>query len=131
MKIVAIFSLSLILFSSMVFAQDRYPFANPKREQQFKRLTNDMRCMVCQNESLATSTSGFAEDMRNEIYNMVKQGKSDREIIRFMEARYGYFVSFKPPFNWETFLLWFTPLLLLILAFFIGRLVHQKYRARE
>lgn len=128
MRIILILSLLLALFSGIAFAKDRYSFQSPEKRQQFERLTGDMRCMVCQNESLASSTSGFAQDMRGEIYRMLKAGKTDKQIIDYMIARYGYFVSFKPPFGWETYLLWLAPLLLLIIAAMVGRSVYQKYR---
>ena len=129
MKIVILFSLLLILFPSTMIAKDEYPFKTTRQQQQFERITNDMRCMVCQNESLATSTSGFANDVRNEIYRMVLQNKTDKQIINYMTERYGYFVSFEPPFDWETYLLWLGPLLLLIIAVFVWRSVYRNYRS--
>jgi len=128
MRHLLLISLFLTLLSGVAFAQDRYPFQEPAQRQQFERLTNNIRCMVCQNENLAASTSGFSRDMRSEIYKMVKEGKSDKQIISYMTQRYGYFISFDPPFNWETYLLWLAPLLLIVIGFFVGRSVYRKYR---
>lgn len=128
MRFLMIMIFILASSSSLGLAKDRYPFSTEKQQQQFERIINDMRCMVCQNQNLADSSSGFADDMRSEIYKMVVAGKSDRQVIHFMVKRYGYFVSFDPPFYRETYLLWLAPLLLLAIAFLIGRSVYKKYR---
>lgn len=129
MRAFLILSLLLGFFSTIGFAKDRYAFQSLEGQKQFERLTSNMRCMVCQNENLASSTSSFSDDMRNEIYRMIQIGRTDKQITQYMTARYGYFVSFTPPFNWETYLLWLAPLFLLILGVIVARSVYQKYRS--
>ena len=130
MRVFIIVTILLSVFSGMVLAKNRYSFTSVTQQRQFEQLTDEMRCMVCQNESLADSNSGFAEDMRSKIYKMVKEEKSSQQIVQYMTKRYGYFVSFNPPFYRETYVLWLAPLLLLIIAFFISRSVYKRYRGR-
>jgi cytochrome c-type biogenesis protein CcmH len=77
------------------------------------QLANELRCLVCQNQTIADSNAPLAEDLRNQVREKMQQGASDSEIIDFMVARYGDFVLYRPPFKATTFLLWFGPLLLL------------------
>lgn len=125
-KILLLFIIIFVSFTAI--AQDRYPFDSLQKQQQFERITKAMRCMVCENQSLATSTSGFADDMRAEIYKMIQAGKNDKEIASYMTKRYGYFILFKPPFTWETAVLWFLPLFLLLIGVIIARSVYKRYR---
>src|SRR5262245_18665496 len=106
MKLLIGLLILLTFFVPFAFAEDLYLFETQKQREQFERLISDARCMVCQNEDLANSTSGFAIDMRNEVYQMVKEGKSNKEITQTMSAQYGYFISFASPFDWKIYLLW-------------------------
>ncbi|MCB1827026.1 MAG: cytochrome c-type biogenesis protein CcmH [Coxiellaceae bacterium] len=128
MKVALIFSLFLMIFSGVATAADQYAFQSKEQRQQFERITSDMRCMVCQNKSLASSASGFAQEMRGQIYKMVKAGKTDKQITDYMAARYGYFVSFSPPFFWKTYLLWLGSILFLIFMVLFGRSIYRKHR---
>ena len=97
------------------------------------KLAADMRCLVCQNQSLADSHSDFAADLRQEMREMMKQGKTDDEIVEFMVARFGDFVLFRPPMKSTTVLLWFGPLILLLIgggALFIN-LKRRRQRVAE
>jgi cytochrome c-type biogenesis protein CcmH len=76
-------------------------------------LSNELRCLVCQNQTIADSSAPLAEDLRNQVREKMRQGASDSQIIDFMVERYGDFVLYRPPFKATTFLLWFGPLLLL------------------
>jgi len=76
-------------------------------------ISEEMRCLVCQNESLAGSHADLAKDLRREIRGLIKQGKTDQEVMAFMVSRYGDFVRYRPPVNPVTWLLWFGPFLLL------------------
>jgi cytochrome c-type biogenesis protein CcmH len=76
-------------------------------------LSNELRCLVCQNQTIADSSAPLAEDLRNQVREKMRQGASDSEIIDYMVARYGDFVLYRPPFKLTTVLLWFGPLLLL------------------
>lgn len=81
-------------------------------------ISDELRCLVCQNESLSGSHAELANDLRREIRTLIKDGKSDAEIMDFMVARYGDFVRYRPPVKGTTLLLWFGPALLLALAAF-------------
>ena len=74
----------------------------------------ELRCLVCQNQSLAESNAGLAVDLRNQIRAQLARGASEREVVDFMVARYGDFVLYRPPLKASTFLLWFGPFVLLI-----------------
>jgi cytochrome c-type biogenesis protein CcmH len=86
---------------------------DPALDQRVMALSNELRCLVCQNQTIADSNAPLAEDLRNQVREKMQQGASDSEIIDFMVARYGDFVLYRPPFKATTFLLWFGPLLLL------------------
>ena len=107
----------LLFFSSLLsFAKEAQPNEDPQIEQRMKTLTEQLRCLVCQNETLADSRADLAEDLRKEIREQMKAGKSDQEIIAFLTQRYGDFVLYKPPVKSTTYLLWFGPFVLLILG---------------
>ena len=94
-----------------------------------KNLTEQLRCLVCQNETLADSRADLAEDLRKQIREQMKAGKSDQEIIAFLTQRYGDFVLYKPPVKSTTYLLWFGPFVLLILGTFVlYRFLQQRRR---
>jgi cytochrome c-type biogenesis protein CcmH len=95
---------------------ESFKFADDAAEQHFKDLISELRCLVCQNQSLADSDAELAHDLRAEVYEMVQDGKSDAEIVEFLVARYGDFVLYKPPVKPSTYLLWFGPFALMILA---------------
>lgn len=86
---------------------------DPVIEARLVNLAEDLRCLVCQNESLAGSHAALAEDLRREIREQMKAGKDDQEVIAYLTARYGDFVLYRPPFKPETWLLWLGPLLFL------------------
>jgi cytochrome c-type biogenesis protein CcmH len=87
--------------------------ADPLIEQRMVNLADDLRCLVCQNESLAGSHAELAEDLRQEIREQMKAGKSDKQVIEYLTTRYGDFVLYRPPFKPVTYLLWLGPLLFL------------------
>lgn len=92
---------------------------DPVVEQRLIAIAEDLRCLVCQNESLAGSRAELANDLRREVRTLIKSGKSDAEIKEFLVSRYGDFVLYKPPVKPTTWLLWFGPLLLLLGAFWL------------
>ena len=98
-----------------VFAKEAAPLAQDEAvEKRLVDISSELRCLVCQNESLAGSHAELANDLRREIRSMIKDGKSDREIMDFMVARYGDFVRYRPPLKGSTLLLWFGPGLFMI-----------------
>jgi cytochrome c-type biogenesis protein CcmH len=102
--------------------------ADPVLEKRLQSVTKELRCMVCQNESIADSHAPLAVDMRNEIRDQLKSGMSERQVIEFMVERYGNFVRFRPPLDWTTIGLWFGPALLMVLGF--GVLISQLRQRR-
>lgn len=111
------FLVHLVLLCSLVcsvVAQTAQPLAeDPQLEKRLQALSQELRCLVCQNETLADSRAGLAEDLRREIREQMKAGKSDKEIIAFLTARYGDFVLYRPRVTPTTYLLWFGPFILL------------------
>lgn len=89
---------------------------DPVIEQRLVNLAEDLRCLVCQNESLAGSHAELAEDLRREIRTQMKAGKDDREVIAYLTERYGDFVLYRPPFKPVTWLLWLGPVLFLAIG---------------
>jgi cytochrome c-type biogenesis protein CcmH len=86
---------------------------DPALEQRLLALTADLRCVVCQNESLAESRAPLARDLRQEVRELMRQGRSDAEVVAYLTARYGDFVLYRPPLKPATYLLWFGPALFL------------------
>lgn len=109
-RTLARFAAALALAAGAALAQ---PAADEAFEQRLKRLETDLRCLVCQNQTLADSNAPLAEDLRREVRELALAGKSDAEIRAFLVARYGDFVLYKPPVRESTWLLWFGPFLLL------------------
>src|SRR4051812_28522530 len=107
------FLLLFLFVPSFAWAKNIYPLATLKQEVQFTHLLKELRCLVCQNQDLADSNAGLAQDLRGKIYSLVKAGKSDSEIINYLTALYGDFILFKPPVKPLTMMLWFGPLLFL------------------
>lgn len=107
----------IALLSSSVFANiEIAKFDDPKMEQHYKQLINELRCLVCQNQNLADSNAELAQDLRAQIYTMLQQGKSKQDVVDFMVVRYGDFVLYRPPFKLRTVVLWVGPFLFLILG---------------
>ncbi|KTC67954.1 cytochrome c-type biogenesis protein CcmH [Legionella birminghamensis] len=103
----------------IAIANSMYPLETARQDAQFNHLLKELRCLVCQNQDLADSNAGLAKDLRDQVYAMVKEGKSDSEIINFLTDRYGDFILFNPPMKSITLVLWFGPLLFLLIGFFI------------
>jgi cytochrome c-type biogenesis protein CcmH len=114
-RVIAGFLLALCSFSYVCVADEAPPAADdPVLEKRVMHLAEELRCLVCQNQSLADSHADLAVDLRNEIREMMKAGKSDAEIREFMVARYGDFVLYNPPVKSTTFVLWAGPFFLLL-----------------
>lgn len=107
-----------------------FPFESETEEQRFRELSAELRCLVCQNQSLADSNADLALDLRTELYEQVKSGNSNSEIIGFMTERYGDFILYKPRFSGKTWLLWLTPFLLLLFAV-VGLIYFGSKRRQE
>lgn len=102
------------LFSATACAIDPLPFKDHTEELRFQALTKQLRCLVCQNESLADSNAPLAADLRRDVFQQMQAGKSDDEIKAWLTARYSDFVLYDPPIHAGTWLLWFGPALVLL-----------------
>ena len=133
MKRAALFLTLLLLclpFAPSARADEAQPLAeDPVLEKRVMALAEDLRCLVCQNETLAGSHAPLAVDLRQQIREQMKAGRSDEEIIAYMTDRYGDFVLFRPPVKATTYLLWFGPFLLLIAGIIVQLLYLKKRRA--
>ena len=118
MKIIKIILPMLLLVATSVsIASNKiYSFENSNQQLIFENLLEELRCLVCQNQSLADSGSGLATDLRDEVYQMVIQNNSQQAIKTFLVERYGNFVLYDPPLNPSTSILWFAPFILAALA---------------
>ena len=109
-----LFAALLATASLPAFAEEAKALADdPAIEARLVHLASDLRCLVCQNESLAGSHAELAEDLRREIRTQMRTGKSDQEVVKYLTDRYGDFVLYRPPFKPVTWLLWLAPLLFL------------------
>ena len=127
-RLLALLLLAMLALGGL--AKEAAPLAeDPVVEQRLVAISEEMRCLVCQNESLAASRSDLAQDLRRELRTLIKQGKSDSEIRDFMVSRYGDFVLYRPRIQPLTWLLWFGPFLLVIVAVVV-LLVYLRRRNR-
>ena len=105
---------ALTLLGAGATAMEARPNADdPDLERRLLALTADLRCVVCQNESLAESRAPLAKDLRQEVRELMRQGRSDKDVVEYLTARYGDFVLYRPPFKPATYLLWIGPALFL------------------
>ena len=108
---------TLFLLSSNAFAEiEIYQFSTPELESRYQTLTEELRCLVCQNQNIADSHAELAQDLRRKVYEKLNAGQSNQQIIDYMTERYGDFVLYRPPFNTRTFILWSAPILTLLLG---------------
>jgi cytochrome c-type biogenesis protein CcmH len=110
--------------------QTLFQFKDDAQEERFRSLTSELRCLVCQNESLADSQASLADDLRREVYEKMQAGASNKEIVTFLVARYGDFVLYRPRVKPVTYLLWFGPAAFVVLG--LGILLYTvRRRARK
>ena len=127
MKRIVLLLLLVICCAGLLPAKEAQPNEDPQIEQRMKHLTEQLRCLVCQNETLADSRADLAEDLRKQIREQIKAGKSDQQIIAFLTERYGDFVLYKPPVKTTTYLLWFGP----FVFFAGGTVILFRYLSRR
>ena len=111
------------------YALDARQLADPKQQENYELLTKELRCLVCQNQTIADSNAELAFDLRKQVSEMLEQGKSNDEIIQFMTDRYGDFVLYKPAFKGKTLLLWIAPGAFLVLGLIIVYIFIRQKRA--
>lgn len=104
----------LMLLSATALAVEVRQFDDADKQARYERLIEELRCLVCQNQSLADSDADLAKDLRDEVFGIIQSGKSEAEAIRFLTDRYGDFVLYRPPIKPITLMLWAGPLLVLL-----------------
>ena len=128
---IAALTVPLIFAAGGTHAADAIPLAeDPVVELRLNSISEDLRCLVCQNESLAGSRADLALDLRREIRTLIKDGKSDAQIMDFMVSRYGDFVLYRPPVKPMTWMLWLGPFVLMV-AGVIALFVYMRRRNRD
>ena len=120
--LIALFIFGSFFGSTVAFADaatEAATAADPVAEKRLQKLSEELRCLVCQNQTIADSNAELAQDLRREVRTMIKDGKTDQEIVDFMVVRYGDFVLYRPPLKAITLLLWGGPVALMLLGLFI------------
>ena len=125
--------LGALVFSGLAQAKEAAPAApDPVIERRVMALAVELRCLVCQNQTIADSNAELAVDLRNQIREQMTRGASERDVIEYMVARYGDFVLYRPPVKASTLLLWFGPFVLLALgAWFLVRRIRRQRALAE
>lgn len=124
--------LLLCLLPTLSYAIDQNPteFDTPEQQERFWRLANELRCVVCQNQSVADSNAAIAQDVRDVVRDMILKGKTDDEIYEFLVERYSDYVLYNPPLKPKTYFLWLAPAILLFLAL-LGLLFAIRHHAKS
>lgn len=117
-----------ISFSALAVGVDEKRLDNPADEARAQEIMKQLRCLVCQNQSIVDSDAGLAKDLRIIVRERMIEGDSDDEVLRFMTSRYGDWVLLKPPFDGATIILWLSPLLLLLIGFFV---IYRNQKLRK
>ena len=125
-RLIIVLSLFISL-TTLEAAVEVKTFESQQQELRYKKLIEELRCLVCQNQNLAGSDAGLAQDLRKQVYKMIRAGNSDKEILDFMVTRYGDFVLYRPPFKTTTFLLWIGPFIILAIGLLVLiRFIRQR-----
>lgn len=103
-----------------------YPFKREQDREMFYSLTQELRCLVCQNQTLTDSEAPLAKDLRRDIYVQINKGHSKQQILNYLTTRYGNFILYSPPLKPNTYILWFFPVLLILIAITILVVIHYK-----
>lgn len=127
MRLITLLVAALLSWSAAA-AIDTYKFNSVEQEQQYRELTEQLRCPKCQNNSIADSNAIIAADMRTKVYELMMQGQDKQQVIDYMVARYGNFVTYEPPVTPATLILWVGPLLFVLIG---GAVVILRTRQRR
>ena len=126
-----VFMASMLAAHSSVAQVDTFEFQTAEQQQRFRKLSDELRCPMCQNTNLTGSSGGVAEDLRREIHRMIMDGMTDEEIEQFMFERYGDFIFYRPRLRQETLLLWFGPLIFLVIGGAVAFSISRKARNKD
>ncbi|MCI0654779.1 MAG: cytochrome c-type biogenesis protein CcmH [Methylococcaceae bacterium] len=128
MRTISFVIVILLAFTSGVSAKvEVLIFSTVQHETRYKKMVDELRCLVCQNQNIAASNADLAKDLRQQVYSRIENGETDEQIIAYMVARYGDFVLYKPPLNATTAFLWIGPFALLGLGIVVMvRLIRSR-----
>jgi len=115
-KVIILISFLFLTSTAIAAPIETFKFESAETEKSFHKLSDELRCLVCQNQNIAESNADLAKDLRLEIYTMLIDGQSESEIVDFMVERYGDYVLYRPPFKPMTRLLWFGPIIVFVLG---------------
>lgn len=124
-----VFCAALMVSSVVIAGEAEYVAEDPVLEAKVMDISEELRCLVCQNQTIADSDAPLALDLRREVREMVKQGMDEEQVVSFMEERYGDFVRYRPAFKMSTLMLWIGPLLLFAVG--LGALYYNLLRKRK
>ncbi len=124
-----IFTFLCVVSVTVMAAVEYRKFDDPQQEQAYQNLTNELRCLVCQNQTIADSNADLAKDLRRQVYEMLQQGKSQQEIVDFMTQRYGDFVMYRPPLKPKTIILWVGPAVFIVIGLVVLVIISRKKAA--
>jgi len=124
-----IFTFLWVVSVTVMAAVEYRKFDDPQQEQAYQNLTNELRCLVCQNQTIADSNADLAKDLRRQVYEMLQQGKSQQEIVDFMTQRYGDFVMYRPPLKPKTIILWVGPAVFIVIGLVVLVIISRKKAA--
>jgi cytochrome c-type biogenesis protein CcmH len=113
--------IACLLLAPAYAGVEYHKFDSPDQEHAYQTLISELRCLVCQNQTIADSNADLAKDLRRQVYEMLQQGRTEQDVVDFMTQRYGDFVMYKPAFNVKTGLLWLGPAVFLLVG--IGTVV--------
>lgn len=126
-----ILALLLCVVGAAQAATESYPLASNADRERFQELTKELRCPKCQNQSIADSNAPIASDMREAVHKLVQEGESNEDIMLAMTSRFGEFVRYRPELDQRTFLLWFTPLIVILVGLIAVAIVVIRSRRNE
>jgi len=131
-RILIIIAAVTTLFTPVWAIDDQGPLPDPQLQARYERLTNELRCLVCQNQTVADSNADLARDLRDQTREMLIGGSTDEQIVAFMTDRYGDFVLYRPPLTARTILLWTAPALFLIIGLLaVGSVIRRRSMASD
>ncbi len=124
------YSLCFLCFTATALAAVEYrQFDTPEQESAYQNLISELRCLVCQNQTIADSNADLAKDLRRQVYEMLHQGKNQQEIVDFMTQRYGDFVMYRPPLKTKTLILWAGPFVFVAIGLIVLLVISRRKKA--
>lgn len=107
---------------------ETYQFSHPVQKQRYQKLIEELRCPKCQNQNLADSNSPISQDLRQQVYEQIQQGRADQEIVDYMVYRYGEFILYRPKLSKKTYFLWFGPIVFILIGLIALIIIIRKQR---